>query len=339
MHSLWTWGGLIALILSLLALDLGVFNRKAHEVSLKEAAWTSLVWILLSCAFGGWVYLSMGAEKGLQFFAGYIIEKAMSVDNLFVFVFLFGFFKVPRQYHHRVLFWGILGALILRGVFIGVGAAAVAQWHWLLYGFGILLIWTAWKLLRSGEDDGVEPEKNFLVKALRKYFPITEGYREGHFAVQECKSPGSPLTWMLTPLAVVLAAVETTDILFATDSVPAIFSVSNDPFILFSSNVFAILGLRALYFLIENIIRLFAYLKPALALVLAFVGVKMLLVGEHIHVPFTDINIPWFNIDISIGVSLAVIVVTLTVAVIASIFFPPKEKSEEAKDVDPSTKN
>jgi tellurite resistance protein TerC len=271
-HSVGTpglWIGFTAFVLAMLALDLGVFHRKAHVVRCREAlAWT-LVWIALALVFNLLVYQRFGPERGLEFLTGYLIEKALSVDNIFVFVVIFSFFGVPAAYQHRVLFWGIVGALLMRAVFILAGAALLQRFHWIIYLFGAFLVATGVKLLvhRSVE---VHPERNPAYRLFRRFVPSVSDYRGQSFTVLE---NGRRLA---TPLLAVLVVVEATDVVFAVDSIPAIFAVTADPFIVYTSNIFAILGLRALYFLLAGVVDRFRYLKLGLALVLCFVGLKML---------------------------------------------------------------
>jgi tellurite resistance protein TerC len=264
------WAAFLLFVGVMLAVDLGVFHRKPHEVSLKEAGVWSAVWVGLSCLFAALVWWRFGRERGLEFTTGYLIEKALSVDNIFVFVVIFQAFSIPALYQHRVLFWGILGALALRAAFIFAGTALLTRFHWTLYVFGALLLVTGLKLLRS-KPEASEPEENTVVRLASRYIPVTAGLRDGRFFVQE---GGRRLA---TPLFLALVAVEVSDLLFAVDSIPAIFGVTRDPFIVFTSNIFAILGLRSLYFLLAGIISRFRYLNVGLALVLVFVGLKMLL--------------------------------------------------------------
>ena len=303
--NIWLWVIFIGFVLGLLAVDLGVFHRKAHVVSIKEAAIWTVIWVSLSLLFNLGLYLVEGKEIAMQFLAGYLIEKSLNIDNIFVFIMLFSLFQVPAAYQHRVLFWGILGALILRGTLIGVGAFLIAQFQWMLYLFGAFLVYTGIRMALQKEDMHIDVESNRAVGLLRRVFPITDGYRGQRFLVMEKG------VRMATPLLMVLVVVETTDLLFALDSIPAIFAITQDPFIVFTSNVFAILGLRALYFLLAGVMQSFRFLKYGLSMVLAFVGVKML-IADFYHV--------------SIGLSLGVIAVILTVSILASLFFP---KSEE----------
>jgi tellurite resistance protein TerC len=263
------WGAFLLFLALMLALDLGVFHRKAHEVSLKEAGVWSAVWVALSFVFATLVWWRFGPERGLEFTTGYLIEKALSVDNIFVFVVIFQAFAIPARYQHRVLFWGILGALLMRAAFIFAGTALLERFHWTLFVFGALLLLTGVKLLRS-KPEATRPEKNAVVRLASRYIPVTSGLREGRFFVREA---GRGLA---TPLFLALVAVEVSDLLFAVDSIPAIFGVTRDPFIVFTSNIFAILGLRSLYFLLAGIISRFRYLNVGLALVLVFVGLKMM---------------------------------------------------------------
>lgn len=313
--SVMLWVAFGGVILFLLALDLFVVNRNPHEIKTKEALWTSVFWIAVSLTFNAFVFYERGTTKGLEFFTGYIIEKALSVDNIFVFVVVFAYFQVPQKYQHRVLFLGILGALILRGTLIGLGAALIHQFEWIIYIFGAFLIYTAYKL-GTQEDEGVQPEKNPVINLVRRFFPVSKEFEGSKFFT---RING---VLMATPLLIVLIVVETTDVIFALDSIPAIFAITTDPFIVFTSNVFAILGLRALYFLLAGVLGGFRYLKIGLSFVLGFVGVKMLigatdLIGIHIEIP--------------IGVSLGVIAITLTVAIVASIIVQRREERQLAK--------
>ncbi|GCE29028.1 membrane protein [Dictyobacter alpinus] len=293
----WVWFNLFVLVL--LALDLGVFHRKAHSVSVKEALIWSVVWISLALLFNLGLYFVSGGEIALQFLTGYLIEKSLSVDNIFIFVLLFGYFSVPPAYQHRVLFWGIIGALLMRGALIGVGSVLIEQFNWIIYIFGAFLIFTGVKMGIQKESE-VHPENNPLVKFVRRFVPVTEDFEKDHFVVRRNGHK------MITPLLLVLLVIETSDLLFAVDSIPAIFSVTTDPFIVYTSNVFAILGLRSLYFVFANIIHKFYYLQTGLAVILCFVGVKMLLPGLlHIHIPTYA--------------SLLFIALVLTVAIVASV--------------------
>ncbi|MEI6740991.1 MAG: TerC family protein [Gemmatimonadaceae bacterium] len=308
MPNLWWWAGFLALILGLLSLDLGVFNRRAHAPSVREALGWSAVWVALAAAFGGWIGRSMGTGAMLEFYAGYLVEQALSVDNLFVFILIFGYFKIPEALQHRVLFWGILGALILRGAMIALGAAMLAQFHWIIYLFGAFLVFTGIKMAVGGDTE-VEPEANPVIRLLRRLLPITTQFHGEQFFVREAVTAGAPLCWVATPLFVVLALVETTDVVFAVDSIPAVFGVTRQPFIVFTSNVFAILGLRSLYFVLTNVMGRFHLLKYGLSVVLTFVGAKML-VAE--------------TIPIGTGLSLVVVIAVLGASVLLSLVVPQK---------------
>jgi len=325
---IWIWTGFVAFVLLMLALDLGVFHRKAHVVSVREAIAWSLVWVCLSLTFAVFVYFAYdghwfglgavadpvdglfnnGPTAAQKYLTGYIVEKSLSVDNIFVIAMIFSFFAVPQLYQHRVLFWGILAALVLRGMMIALGATLVAEFHWILYLFAVFLIWTGIRMLFFKETHA-DSSDNAVVGLMRRLFPVTSRLHGEHFVVRagtpaayESEVPGEPLmpdealekarpgTLLLTPLALTLAMVETTDVIFAVDSIPAIFAITGDPFLVYTSNVFAILGLRSLYFALAGMVRKFRYLKVALAMVLMVVGAKMLLaewlrplLGEHFN--------------------------------------------------------
>jgi len=307
-NSLGLWVGFNLFILLLLTLDLGVFHRKAHTVSLKEAGIWSAVWVALALAFNAGVWWLRGPEPAIQFLTGYLIEKSLSVDNIFVFALLFGYFAVPAAYQHRVLFWGILGALVLRAGFILGGAALLDRFHWVIYVFGAFLILTGIKMaLHRGAD--LHPERNPVLRLAQRWIPVTAGYREDRLFVRE---GGRRLA---TPLFLVLLMIESTDLVFAVDSIPAIFAVTNDPFIVYTSNVFAILGLRSLYFLLAGVMGKFVYLKLGLSAVLVFVGVKMT-TAELYKIPAL--------------VSLLVIAAVLAVAVGASLLKSRREERAAA---------
>jgi tellurite resistance protein TerC len=293
----------VGAVLAVLGLDLVLFHRKAHAISFREALLWTVFWVGLAMAFNVWLYFEYGSKPALEFLAGYVIEQALSVDNLFVFLVIFDYFAVPAAYQHRVLFWGILGAVILRGVFIALGTALVASFHWVFYIFAIFLIYTGIRILRV-EDSDMKPEDNPIVKFFRRFVPMTSEYHGQKFLVRE----GGKL--LATPLLLVVAVVEATDVVFAVDSIPAIFAVTTDPFLVFTSNIFAILGLRSLFFLIANLMDRFHYLKYGLGLVLSFVGVKMLVKD-------------WYPIPI--GVSLLVIGSLLASSVLLSWIRPKKE--------------
>jgi tellurite resistance protein TerC len=269
---IWMWGAFIAIVLILLIFDLGVLQKNTHEISLKESLILSLFYIVLACGFGAWIWYYFGDISGKEYFTGYIIEKTLSIDNIFVMSLIFSYFHIPRMLQHRVLFWGILGVLILRAVMIGVGATLMSEFSWMLYIFAIFLMFTGIKMLVVTES---EPDisKNWVLKLLRKYVKISNELHGEKFFVRKPDS-NSNVTWM-TPLFVALIMIELADIIFAIDSIPAIFAITQDPFIVYTSNIFAILGLRSLYFVLAVIIHRFQYLKPALALVLIFIGSKV----------------------------------------------------------------
>jgi len=297
------WIGFLAFVILMLGLDLGVFHRKSHAVSLKEALAWSAVWIGLALAFNTLIYLYMGPVKALEFLTGYLIEKSLSVDNLFVFILLFGYFNIEPKYQHRVLFWGILGALVMRAVFIFAGVALLNNFHWLIYIFGAFLVITGIKMLAPGEMK-IDPDKNPVVRLFRKIFPVTNGMRDGKFFVKE------NARIYATPLFITLLIVEFTDLIFAVDSIPAILAISGDTFIIFTSNVFAILGLRALYFALSGITNYFRYLKYGLAAILSFVGIKMIM--------------SWYY-KIQVQYSLGIIFLLLAISILASIIYPVKQ--------------
>ncbi len=297
------YAGFTALVAALLALDLGVFHRKAHEVRFKEALVWSIVWIGMAMAFNAWVGATFGPQKGLEFTTGYLIEKALSVDNVFIFLVIFAAFGVPAAYQHRVLFWGVLGALIMRAVFIAAGAAVMDAFHGVIYVFGGILLLTGIKLLRSGTHEE-HPERNPVFRWLSRMIPSTSEYHGPKFFV---RVDGRRLA---TPLFMVLVLIEITDVIFAIDSVPAIFAITDDPFIVYTSNIFAILGLRSLYFCISGFVSRLKYLKVGLALVLIFVAAKMLL-SEVYKMP--------------IGLSLGVIAAILGGAIAASLWATRKK--------------
>ena len=312
----WHWTGFIVCVLFFLALDLGVFHREAHVVKFKEALTWSGIWFTLSLVFGLFIApaLVSGWEQKdtVEFITGYIIELSLSMDNVFVIALIFTYFRVPPQYQHRVLVWGILGALLMRGIMIAGGAALISRFMWTLYIFGAFLVFTGVKMLFV-DDVGVEPERNWLLRLTRKCFPITTEFHGQKFAIR----PAGKFT--LTPLALVLLVVETTDLIFAVDSIPAIFAVTQKPFIVFTSNVFAILGLRSLYFVLAGAIDYFRYLKVGLSFVLVFIGAKMLL-DPHDGTP------KWFQVDIPSSVSLLVVGAILATSIALSIVAGKRER-------------
>lgn len=294
-------------VMAMLALDLGVFHRKAHTVKIKEATIWSIVWIALSLLFNVglffWVKENTGSvddamRVSLEFFTGYVIEKALSVDNIFVFVMIFSYFGVPGHLQHKVLFWGVLGALVMRSIFIAAGAALIAQFDWVLYLFGVILLVSGWKMMMQKEVD-VHPERNVFIRLAKKFFPVITGFESPRFLI---KKGGRT---HITTLFLVLVTVETTDVVFAVDSIPAIFAITHDPFIVYSSNVFAILGLRALYFVLAGVMSSFYYLKTGLSIVLMFIGFKML-IADIFHLPVTA----------SLGGVLGILVVAVTASIV-----------------------
>ena len=300
----WAWVGFLIFVATMLALDLGVFNRKSHVVSVKEALVWCGVWFALAMGFNLLVSAKMGPQSGLEFFTGYIVELCLSVDNVFVFIVIFQYFRVEPRYQHRVLFWGILGAVLMRAVFIFAGISLINTFHWIIFVFGAFLVYTGIKLAIPKKEDGFAPEKNPLIKLARRLLPVTPHFEGGNFFVR----PHGRLH--ATPLFIVLLVVETTDVMFALDSIPAVIAITRNEFIVFTSNIFAILGLRSLYFAVSGIMRLFRYLNVGLAIILVFIGVKML--ASH-------------YIDIPIKLSLGIIGSVLAISVLASVLLPEKE--------------
>lgn len=306
MTQLWLWLGFGAFIAVMLAVDLGIVNRKARVISVREAArWTAVV-VSTAAMFNSWIFLAHGRQSGLEFLTGYLIELALSVDNIFVFILIFSYFRVPAVYQHRVLFWGIFGALVMRGMMIAAGWLLIERFHWIIYVFGAFLVFTGIRMAVQDETE-IEPEANPVLRLVRRLLPVTSTYEGQRFFVRARLGDGT-LRLMATPLAVVLVMVETTDLVFAVDSIPAVFAITTDPFLVFTSNVFAILGLRSLYFLLAGIIEKFHFLKLGLAVVLTFVGVKML--------------ITYFHVEIPVGISLAAVGAVLALSVVASLAFP-----------------
>lgn len=291
------WGGFTLFVLGMLALDLGVFHRKAHVVGFREALGWSVAWVTLALLFNAWLWSAYGPERGMEFLTGYLIEKALAVDNIFVFVVIFSAFAVPSAYQHRVLFWGILGALVMRAAFILAGAALLQRFHWVMYVFGAILVLTGIKLLIF-RDAEMEPERNPIFRLFKRLVPSVAEYHGERFTVVK---DGRRFA---TPLLLVLAGIEASDLVFAVDSIPAIFAITQDPFIVYTSNIFAILGLRAMYFMLADVITRFHYLKVGLALVLAFVGVKMLLLDVY---------------KIPIGASLGVVAALIALSIVMSL--------------------
>jgi tellurite resistance protein TerC len=292
---MWLAFGLLVAVM--LTIDLGVFSRNSHEISLREALAWSIVWITLSLLFNAGIYYKLGETKALEFLTGYIIEKSLSVDNLFVFIMIFAYFTIPKRYQPTILKWGILGALVMRALFIFVGIELLDKFHWMIYVFGGILIYTGFKMAFGGEEE-IKPENNLVVRLVRRFFPITRRIRGSRFFIKR----GRMLA--VTPLFLTLVVVESSDLIFAVDSIPAILAVTRDPFIVYTSNVFAIMGLRALYFLLASVMGMFVYLKLGVSFILAFVGVKMLLTSIY---------------PIPTSFSLGMIVGVLTIAILTSI--------------------
>ena len=314
-ESLWPWVGFNVFVLAMLGLDLGLFHRKEHAVSPKEATLWTLVWVSISLAFCGGVWHYGGKGPALEWLTAYVVEYALSVDNLFVFLMVFAYFRVAPQHQHRVLFWGILGAFVMRAVLILAGTALVARFHWLIYVFGAFLVYTAVKMLTAKDDEDVDPEAGFIVRMSRRLLPVARQGEGSRFFVTEDNRR------KVTPLFIVLMVVEATDLLFAMDSIPAVLGISKDPFIIYTSNVCAILGLRSLFFVVSSLMEKFHLLKIALGVILGFVGVKMLIEGYY---------------KIPIGISLAVIAGCLVVAILASLVFPkPPELAQAEKQPEP----
>ena len=300
------WGAFGLLMVVMLAVDLGM-NRTAHKVSFRQALSWSLLWISLAMVFNVGIYAFLGQDKALEFFAGYVIEKSLAVDNLFVFIMIFGYFKVRDEHQARILKWGIIGALVLRALFIFVGIELLTAFHWMFYLFGALLLFTAWKMAFCGEEE-VHPDKNLLVRLARRLFPVTKRVR-GDWFFKRRKG-----ILVASPLLLALVMVESSDVLFAIDSIPAIFAVTLDPFIVYTSNVFAIMGLRSLYFLLASIMGMFVYLKLGISFILAFVGGKMIATATGLHIP--------------IQISLLVIFTSLALAIAASLFVGRKQDKQ-----------
>jgi tellurite resistance protein TerC len=298
------WGSFSLFVIGMLALDLGVFHRKSHSVSVKEALTWTAVWITLAMLFNLFVYHYFDKEAALEFFTAYVVEKSLSVDNIFVIIMIFSYFRVPDTYQHKVLFWGIFGALIMRVIFIFAGIELIHKFHWLIYVFGGFLVFTGARMI-FGEDKPIDPEKNPIVKLVRKMFPVTESFEGDKFFVRRDHK-----LWA-TPLFVVVMLIEATDLIFAVDSIPAIIAISEDPFIVYTSNVFAILGLRSLYFALSGIEKYFRYLKYGLAAILVFVGVKMVIVDFY---------------KIPVEISLIIISFLLAISMIASVLIKRNKK-------------
>jgi tellurite resistance protein TerC len=306
-HTILVWTLFNLFILALLALDLGVFHRKTHVVSLREALVWSVIWIVVAFLFNGLVYFWRGPQAATEFLAGYLIERSLSIDNLFVFVLIFSYFRVPDEYQHKILFWGILGALVMRALFIATGVALIHKFHWIIYVFGVFLIITGVRIaIEKGKE--IHPERNPVLRIFKRIMPLVHLFHGDKFFV---RLDGR---FFATPMFVVLLMVETTDVIFAMDSIPAILAITYDPFIVYSSNVFAILGLRATYFALAGIMRLFRYIHFGIAAILVFVGVKMVI---------TDIY------KIPVGIALGVIAVILALSIVVSLIQTARMKGKE----------
>jgi tellurite resistance protein TerC len=313
--STWLWVGFSVFILCMLGLDLGLFNRKAHTIRYREAWIWSGVWVTLAVLFGILVFRYQGSQRGLEFFTGYLIELSLSVDNLFVFLLIFSYFRVPARFQHRVLFWGVMGALIMRLTMIFVGAALINRFQWIIYIFGAFLVYTGIKMFKQEQGD-IQPEQNPVVRIVTRFFPITRHYEEKHFFTRvDGRRTG-------TLLLLVLIVVEVTDLVFAVDSIPAIFAITTNTFIVYTSNVFAILGLRSMYFLLAGVVEKFRFLRVGLAIVLTFIGAKMLLVAAGLHIP--------------IWVSLIFVAVVLLGSVAASLLIPQSTENLIEVDLPPN---
>ena len=301
-NTIWLWVGFNVFVLLMLALDLGVFHRKVHQVKFREAITWSAVWIMLALIFNAGIWYYFGEVKAVEFLTGYVIEKSLSVDNIFVFVLIFTSFQVPAIYQHKVLFWGVLGALVMRIIFILAGVTLIAKFHWIIYVFGVFLVLTGIKIARD-KGTKINISNSPVLKFIRKFIPVTPDYHASKFTVKLDNK------WHATPLFLVLILVETTDLIFAVDSIPAILAITSDPFIVYTSNVFAILGLRSLYFALAGSLKYFTYLHYGLALILVFVGIKMLISDFYKFNPF---------------VSLGIIAAILLVSIVLSILKPSK---------------
>jgi tellurite resistance protein TerC len=314
-HQVLLWVIFNLFVVAMLALDLGVFHRKAHVIHIREALLWSGVWITLSLLFALGIYVRHGSEPALEFLTGYLLEYSLSIDNIFVFLMLFTYFRVPYLHQHKVLFWGIIGAVVMRAAFIAAGVTLIQRFHWVIYIFGAFLILTGVRMATQ-RDKEIHPERNPVLRLFRRLMPVTENYEEGKFFV---KRSGRNFA---TPLFVVVLVMETTDVIFAVDSIPAILGITQDPFIVYTSNIFAILGLRSLYFALAGVMRLFHYLPYGLSAILIFVGVKMLLVDIY---------------KVPIGVALGIVASILIISVVASMLWPPKVGGDSAAAGRPET--
>ncbi|NLR98119.1 TerC family protein [Rhizobium sp. P38BS-XIX] len=295
---LWMWASFLALVIAILSFDLGILHKENKEIGVGESIKLSLLYITLGLAFGGWVWWYLGADSGLAYMTGFVVEKTLALDNVFVIALIFAFFSVPRLYQHRVLFWGILGVIVLRAIMIGVGATLVAEFSWLLYVFAAFLIVTGVKMLVV-KDAEPDVSKNPLVRLMRARFNVTDNHHGERFFIKQPHPETGKMVWFITPLFMALAMIEVADVIFAVDSVPAIFAITTDPFIVYTSNIFAILGLRALYFALAAMIHRFQYLKPALAVVLVFIGSKIFVADL--------LGLEKFPAALSLGITFAII--------------------------------
>lgn len=342
-HSILQWGFFALIVIAMLAIDLGVFKKKTHTITMKEAgAWT-VVWVLVSIAFAGWVWYSVGADSAGLFMTGYILEKSLSVDNLAVFIMVFAYFGVDSKYHHRVLYWGVLGAIFFRIVILGTGTALIAKFHFLLFGCAIILALGAWKMFTSDDgDDEVDPDNLWIVRQFRKFARITDDYHEEKFMVRQA-DPASDgkMRWFFTPLAVVLISIEAMDLMFATDSIPTILAVSSDPYIVITSNIFAVLGLRSLYFILAALMPMLCWLNQGIALVLGFIAVKLTLTSFADVIELINKGLDWVSPtlgqlpvlhgpEIPVSVSLTVVGLLLVGSIVLSIVYPKPDESEAA---------
>lgn len=347
-HSVWQWALFAAVVVVAMGLDLGVRNKKQHAPSFPEAVAWSLFWVMLAVTFAGWVWWDMGDASAQLFFTGYILEKSLSVDNLAVFIMVFEYFQVEEKYHHRVLYWGVVGAIIMRLIILGAGTVAIAKFHVLLLGCAFLLAMGAWKMLQDDEDEQVDPSQLWIVRKFKQFFPITDQYHAEHFFVKD--NVGAVIRLVATPLFLVLLSVEALDLMFATDSIPTVLAVTSDTFILISSNIFAILGLRSLYFVLAALMPMLCHLKKGIALVLAFIAVKLMLSSFADGIELVNTIVAWayslgsyagyswiapaipvvHGPEIDTGTSLMVVGGVLTLAVLASLVWPNKEPEAAA---------
>ncbi|AYJ49004.1 TerC family protein [Rhodococcus sp. P1Y] len=310
----WAWAAFAAVVVILLAIDL-LAHRGAHIIGFREAAWWSALWVGVALIFGGVVFATLGTTAGVEYTTAWLLEKSLSVDNLFVFALIFGYFKVPREYQHRVLFFGVIGALVFRGIFLAAGVAIVSKFTVVLFVFAAILLYSAWKLMKD-EEDSYDPSQSIAVRLLRKIIPVRDEYDGTKFFVKEAGKR------VATPLLAVVVAIEAADLVFAVDSVPAVLAVSDDPFIIYSSNAFAILGLRALYFLLSGLLDKFHFLSKGLAIILGFIGIKLVLQASHKVISTSIPEIPSY-------ISLVVIIVVLAGSIILSLKIPPKNEPED----------